>query len=296
MLNNLGPGVGRDKPFGKTCQTVFFVQRKEQKDCLLRIGEKSVSDYEQNQTPGQPREPAFNVPAVILALIGGFALIHYYRTSLIGHDALEFLFTYAFVPGRYDTELLLRRGFTLPGGAATDIFTFVSYSFLHGNWTHLIVNALWLLIFGSALARRFGAYKFLLLSLLGSIGGALLHLWSNWGELVPMVGASAMVAAHMGATVRFAFVPFGPLGRPRSTHPGAYFLPGLSVREVFQNGQALAFTSVWLAINVLTGLGGTAFLGDNSADIAWQAHIGGFALGFLSFPLLDPARRLHETR
>ena len=49
----------------------------------------------------------------------------------------------------------------------------------------------------------------------------------------------------------------------------------------------LAFLLVWFGVNALMGLGSFALPGMEHA-IAWQAHIGGFAVGLLAFALFDP--------
>ena len=46
---------------------------------------------------------------------------------------------------------------------------------------------------------------------------------------------------------------------------------------------------MWFASNLVTGIGAVP-LGLSDAPIAWQAHIGGFLLGLLAFPLFDPVR------
>ena len=61
---------------------------------------------------------------------------------------------FGFIPKRYDSTLL---AITFPGGAGAKVWTFVTYSLLHANLSHIGFNVLWLLPFGSALARRFGA-------------------------------------------------------------------------------------------------------------------------------------------
>ena len=94
----------------------------------------------------------------------------------------------------------------------------------------------------------------------------------------------------MACAARFAFVPYGPLGRPRSDHPGAYFLLSLSILEMLKNTQAASFLAIWFAVNLLFGLGSGAI--DGQASIAWEAHIGGFLAGLFLFPILDPARNL----
>ena len=66
---------------------------------------------------------------------------------------------FAFDPVRYGAAVLPAGG--LPGGLGAQVWTFVTYSLLHANWTHLGVNAIWFLPFGTAVARRFGATSLL---------------------------------------------------------------------------------------------------------------------------------------
>lgn len=253
-------------------------------------------DFDNEHKPEVKRQPAFNAPTIILVGVAAFVIVHVLQKYVLSEvQAFHTLLRFAFIPLRYDYARLEAENFAFPGGFAGDIWTFVTYSFMHGDWLHLFINAFWMLAFGSALARRFGTLRFLILSALGSVGGALLHLGVNWGEPVPMVGASAAISAHMGAMVRFAFVPYGPLGSPRSNHPGAYFLPSLSIRGVFKNSKALTFLVIWFAINLIFGVGSSDVAGEGGTTIAWQAHIGGFLVGFLLFPVFDPAKDLTKV-
>nr|WP_272210131.1 rhomboid family intramembrane serine protease [Marinicella sp. W31]MDC2875995.1 rhomboid family intramembrane serine protease [Marinicella sp. W31] len=62
--------------------------------------------------------------------------------------------------------------------------------------------------------------------------------------------------------------------------------PRLTIGEVFADPTARAFVLVWLVGNLLVAAG-VSFVGISAADIAWQAHVGGFLFGFLAFPLFD---------
>ncbi len=106
-------------------------------------------------------------------------------------------------PKRYDSSLL---NLPIPGGAGAKVWTFVTYSLLHANLTHLGFNVLWLLPFGSALARRFGAVRFFLFLAVTAAAGALAHLVTHEHAVAPMIGASASVSGAMAAAIRFAFV------------------------------------------------------------------------------------------
>ena len=214
-------------------------------------------DDENSELSPQPkRQPAFNVPTVILILVAILIGVHLFREYILNAAGdRELLLSFAFFPVRFQSEFIERWGDVFPDTLFGAYGTFVTYGLLHGDWIHLIVNGFWLLVFGSALARRFGAVRFLLITLFGTIAGAGLHLLTNFDSSVPVVGASAAISAHMACAARFAFVPYGPLGRPRSVHPGAYFLPSLSILEMLKNIQAASFLAIWFAVNLLFGLG-----------------------------------------
>ncbi len=52
-------------------------------------------------------------------------------------------------------------GYVLPGGFGAEVWTFFTYSLIHANWMHYGVNMIWFLPFGSAVARRFGPWRFM---------------------------------------------------------------------------------------------------------------------------------------
>ena len=234
------------------------------------------------------KEPIFNLPALIVALSGLFVAVRVWQGFLDDRDGLIFLFTFAFVPARYAPPPGLIGEF--PGGAGAEIWSFVSYAFLHGDWVHLIVNTVWMAAFGTAVLRRFGNGRFLLLSLLGALAGAGAHLATNWADVAPVVGASAAVSAHMGAAIRFAFVGRGVIGVRPETDPWAYVRPAPPLFIALMDRRAAAFTVVWFAINLIFAFNVLGFAGTN-APVAWEAHIGGFLAGLLLFPLLDPVPR-----
>jgi membrane associated rhomboid family serine protease len=233
------------------------------------------------------REPILNVPKVIVAVLAALLLVHLARTLwLTEQQDIEFLLLFAFIPARYDTTLLL--GDALPGGFGAEIWTFVSYAFIHADWTHLGINAIWFLPFGSAVARRFGAMRFLAFFAVTAAAGALAHLLTHAGQQNIVIGASAAISGTMAAAMRFAFQRGGPLGFWRTNDDEAYRVPALPLSGVLRDGRVLAFLAVWFGINFLAGLG-TLSLGGNEQPVAWQAHIGGFLAGLFLFALFDPA-------
>jgi membrane associated rhomboid family serine protease len=157
------------------------------------------------------------------------------------------------------------------------ILPLVSYAFLHGDFVHLIFNSLWFLVFATAVARRVGTGRFLVLSLITTLGAAFVHLIFHWGSPVPVVGASGAVSGLMGAAFRFIFID------PRTTPVWPPARLRLTSRPV------LLASAVWIVLNIVLGVTGFTPEGFGRA-IAWEAHIGGFLTGLLLFPLFDRQR------
>lgn len=222
------------------------------------------------------RQPIFNVPRIILIFIGAFCAIHVYKDYLAGDDArFQLILDFAFIAQKYHESVHVGYSYY------SLYWSPVSYAFLHADWLHLGVNCLWLLAFGGVVALRFGWFRFILLFGLGAIGGALLFYLTHDGTTAIVIGASGSVSALMGTASRFAFPKGG--GFSRNTHK----LPSQSLVETFQNKSAASFILIFVLINL--GLGAGSILGlEESASIAWQAHIGGLLVGVLLFDLLDP--------
>lgn len=251
------------------------------------------------------REPIFNIPTVVILLLAVLIVIHIGRALVSPETDVGVIATFGFVPARFgfllDQQAVLDHLTRLAAQSEIEAqigqffltyappgevwFTPISYAFLHGDKTHLIFNGVWLAAFGSPVARRFGAMRFLLLGAVGAVAGALAYSVAHIAELAPMVGASAAISAYMGAAARFVFQPGGFHGAA----PGIEPPPLASLRDMFANRQTLAFLVFWFVSNLLIGLGGQSF-GLTQAPIAWQAHIGGFLAGVLLAPAFDQRR------
>lgn len=235
------------------------------------------------------REPIFNIPGIVLAIIAAMIAVHLARVyALTTQQDRAFLLEFAFFPARYDASVL--KEIAWPGGIGAQIWSFVTYAFIHGDWTHLGLNAIWLLAFGSAVARRFGALRFLAFFAVTAAAGAALHLATNAGDFWPMVGASASVSGCMAAAVRFVFQAGGPIAMMRAASDDDYRLPVKPLHEALREPRVLVFLAVWFVLNLLFGISSFSMVGEGQS-IAWQAHIGGFLAGLLLFSLFDPVPR-----
>jgi len=235
----------------------------------------------------QRSEPMFNVPPVVIATVVVLALVHALRVLVLTDaEDLQFLLTFAFIPARYAGDAVGAN--SLPGGFGAELWTFFTYAFIHADLLHIGLNLAWLLPFGTALARRFGAWRYAAFMLVMAAAGALAHLISHPGAMVPMIGASAAISGAMAAAMRFVFQRGGPLAMWRAQSDGtAYRVAAVRLSATLRDPRFLVFLVVWLGLNALLGLG-TVAIEEEAQQIAWQAHIGGFVAGLLLFDAFDP--------
>ena len=262
------------------------------------------------------REPIFNLPHVILFVIGCLVLIHALRYYILTDDLDdEVLALLAYVPARltfhFDPDRIADVLSHLPtrtGALETAQFflgdgnprwwTLVTYSFLHADWSHVGINSIWLAAFGTPVAWRIGAFRFILFFIFPALAGALSHSAVHLDDFTPMIGASAAVSAAMGASIRFIFTPGGPL----SLRPSGEFdedelqsaranpSPLLPLTVLLQEPRVVLFILVWLIVNLAFGLL-SGPLNITNGTIAWEAHTGGFLAGLLFFPWFDRSPR-----
>jgi membrane associated rhomboid family serine protease len=233
--------------------------------------------------PERQREPILTLPGALTAYVLLLAVIHL-RVLLPVELENWTIDVFGFIPKRYDSTLL---AIPFPGGTGAKVWTFVTYSLLHANLSHIGFNVLWLLPFGSALARRFGALRFFVFMAVTAAAGALAHLVTHEHALAPMIGASASVSGTMAAAIRFAFVQGSFLSFSRGDADAAARVPALSLLRALRNPRVLGFLGVWFGVNIVFGMGSIA-IGADGASVAWQAHIGGFLAGLMLFSLFDP--------
>jgi len=237
--------------------------------------------------PAPPaREPLLTLPWALTAYIVLLAVLHLH--VLLPDDLDNWIIdVFGFIPKRYDSTLLVDG---IPGGEGAKVWTFVTYSLLHANLTHIGFNVLWLLPFGSALARRFGALRFFVFMAVTAAAGALAYLLTNEHALDAMIGASASVSGAMAAAIRFAFVRGSFLSFDRSNANAAAKVPAQPLWRALRDRRVLSFLAIWFGVNIVFGLGSIG-IGTEGVNVAWQAHIGGFLAGLLLFSLFDPVPR-----
>lgn len=255
----------------------------------MSIWEKRTDPRYMKDTRQGP--PAFNVPPVILWLIGIFAAIYGIQALLVVPEPFwqqRWLATFAFIPLRFsDLIPYVRLDFAQMqdaieieryalGGSLLRWLSFVSHMFLHADLMHLGFNSLWLLAFGPPVARRLGTARFVTLFLICGVAGAAVHLVLFPDSWAPLIGASGGVSGLMGAAGRLLFSGRSFTGLPLQSGP----LASLT------QPQLLTFIVLFNGINLLFGVSSFGLTGEGQS-IAWDAHMGGFFAGLFLIGLLD---------
>jgi membrane associated rhomboid family serine protease len=240
-----------------------------------------MPDTSQAQPQSSPSQPFFNVPAIVFAVIAVLVAVHFGFWLLGESWQVWARYAFAFIPSRLGGG----QPISYPEGA--QLWSFVTYGLLHADVFHLGSNSIWLLIFSTPVARRLGAWRYLLLLAGSAAAGALAMLVVYYGQYLIVVGASAAVSATLAAAIPIMFAPGFRMG---ASHLVDYDnLQVLQPLQLLTSSRALGFAAVFMIATLLTGasmaMTGTAFLEER--NIAWEAHLGGFIAGLILFYLLD---------
>lgn len=245
------------------------------------------------------------MPGLLIAFILLLLAIHAGRSLLGTEDEIRILLDGGFIPARLSLLLgwvqpadLIQQATGEGGEAASAIAHYVAagesapvpflltYSLLHGSWSHVLMNCVWLAAFGTPVIRRLGSLRAVALAVATALGSALAYWIIDPMSTQVVIGASGIASGFMGAAATFVFAPgaslLADLDHPPRRATGRY--------AFLVNRNALLFLGVWFAVNLVMGLVGGP-LGLAEGGIAWQAHIGGLLAGLALFPLLDRGPR-----
>jgi len=204
-------------------------------------------------------------PVVNITIIVANCLVYLIQAGQEGPRLNEFILTYGLVPARYSLPAI-GSFFTV----SQQLFSFISFMFLHGGFWHLLGNMWSLYIFGDNVEDRLGSVRYLIFYLLCGVASGLSHLLLNWHSPVPTIGASGAIAGVMGA-----YFLLYPKSRVLTLIP-ILFLPYLI--EI----PAYFFLGLWFVMQFLSATLAPA----GGGGIAWWAHIGGFVFGMVVLKLL----------
>lgn len=219
--------------------------------------------------PIKDQNPTHRFPAVTVSLIVLNVIAFIFQAPS--------LFDVSLWPRFADTWALIPDQLTDAFGA--EFYTIFSSMFLHGGLMHIGGNMLYLWIFGDNIEDKLGRGRFLAFYLICGVIAALAHVMIDPASQIPTIGASGAVAGVLGG-----YLLLYPMVKVTT------MIPILLFRR-FQI-PAWVLLGLWFAMQLFSGFSQAS----ETAGVAFWAHIGGFAAGFLLVRLIGPTRRMNEEQ
>jgi membrane associated rhomboid family serine protease len=159
--------------------------------------------------------------------------------------------------------------------------TILTATFLHGSWSHIIGNMIFLWAFGPEIEDAMSPLRFLVFYLAGGLVAMLAQVAASPTSTVPNLGASGAIAAVMGA-----FLVTYPRDRMRSLLVIFIFVRVTLI-------PAALLIAVWFLIQLINA--GTVSNDVQTGGVAYLAHIGGFIFGAATGRLFERGRPIAEA-
>ncbi len=157
--------------------------------------------------------------------------------------------------------------------------TILTAMFLHGSWSHIIGNMVFLWAFGPEIEDTMNPLRYSVFYLVGGLVAMLAQVLASPHSTVPNLGASGAIAAVMGA-----FLVTYPRDRMRSL-----LVIFIFVRVTFIPAALLIV--VWFLIQ-LVNAGAVANV--QTGGVAYLAHIGGCIFGAVTARWFKDPQRIAE--
>jgi membrane associated rhomboid family serine protease len=149
-------------------------------------------------------------------------------------------------------------------------FNFLSSMFMHGGFTHLFGNMLFLWIFGDNLENLIGHIRYGIFYLLCGFAAAAGQIVMGPDSIIPMLGASGAISGVLGGYLLLC--------------------PNRPVRAIIFNFlttvPAFVAIGIWIVYQLVLGF----FTPSGSGGVAYAAHIGGFVAGLVLIKLFAIGR------
>lgn len=153
--------------------------------------------------------------------------------------------------------------------------TILTAMFMHGSWSHIIGNMVFLWAFGPEVEDAMTPLRYSIFYLLGGLAATLAQVAATPASTVPNLGASGAIAAVMGA-----FLVTYPRDKIK-----ALLIIFIFVRVTFI--PAALLIGVWFLIQ-LVNAGSVASV--QTGGVAYLAHVGGFIFGAIAARWFERSR------
>lgn len=155
--------------------------------------------------------------------------------------------------------------------------TILTAMFLHGSWSHILGNMVFLWAFGPEIEDSMNPLRYLVFYLAGGLVAMLAQVAASPHSTVPNLGASGAIAAVMGA-----FLVTYPRDKIR-----VLLIIFVFVRVTFI--PAALLIGVWFLIQLFS-VGAVATV--QTGGVAYLAHVGGAVFGAITARIFEDPRRL----
>jgi membrane associated rhomboid family serine protease len=161
------------------------------------------------------------------------------------------------------------------------LITILTAMFMHGSWSHIIGNMVFLWAFGPEIEDAMNPLRYAAFYLLGGLAASVAQIAASPHSTVPNLGASGAIAAVMGA-----FLITYPHDRIRTL---LFIFIFVRVRFI----PAALLIGLWF-LTQLFNAGSVATV--QTGGVAYMAHIGGFLFGVVTARFFEDTRRLGDER
>ncbi len=184
------------------------------------------------------------------------------------------IFVLEWILGRQVYGLLMNLGavparITDPANNPTAFVTLFTSIFLHGGWTHLIGNMLYLGIFGDNVEDTLGHLGYILFYVASGVLAGIAQVAVAPSSLVPAIGASGAIAGVLA--VYLVLYPTAPV---RVLVPLGFFMRMARLPAALVLG-------MWFVLQLFNGALSLGVQTMSTGGVAWFAHIGGFVVGLV---------------
>lgn len=157
------------------------------------------------------------------------------------------------------------------------LITILTAMFMHGSWSHIIGNMIFLWAFGPEIEDAMGRGRYLIFYLTGGIIAMVAQVAADPHSTIPNLGASGAIAAVMGAFL---------VTYPRDQIKSVLFI-FLFARITFI--PAALLIGFWFLIQ-LVHAGSVAQV--QTGGVAYLAHVGGFIFGAVTARVFERSRQV----